>query len=171
MSIIRHIADLIYMILKYIADLILFAKNYPIIITNNMQTQSIVKLNSLKLCSDLNDTNNSLSNSESSNDSRNESREIERKLNKEIKLKDAKIDDSMIDNDEIKNVRNYNLRRIYSIKIDHVGPRVGDIKSNIESGYLWFNTVENSINVYDGKRFIAISAKQKSVIEQYRKCL
>ena len=81
---------------------------------------------------------------------------IELKINKKYLYEHKKILGS-----------NYDIEKFYAIKLNHVGK----FKPNntIQSGFMWLNTENNTINIYYDNKFYEFPIFYKSIIRQYIK--
>lgn len=61
----------------------------------------------------------------------------------------------------------YDIEKIYSIKFNHIGNDRPN--ENVETGYIWFNTKNNTINIYYDHNFHEFPILNKSIVKQYIK--
>lgn len=62
---------------------------------------------------------------------------------------------------------NYNIEKVYAIKFNYIGRSEPEI--NKESGFIWLNTDNNTINIYHNDQFYEFPILRKSIIKQYIK--
>lgn len=62
----------------------------------------------------------------------------------------------------------YDIEKVYSIKFNHMG-RCKPDNDNLETGFIWFNTENNTINIYSDNHFHEFPVLCRSIIKQYIK--
>ena len=67
------------------------------------------------------------------------------------------------------NNSNYELEKIYSLKLNYIG-KIEPKNDNMEPGFMWFNTKNDSLYIYNGKSFLGpFPVLCNSIIKQYKK--
>lgn len=61
----------------------------------------------------------------------------------------------------------YNIEKIYAIKFNHISKFRP--YNNTENGFIWLNTSNNTINIYNNYQFHEFPILHKSIIRQYIK--
>ena len=62
---------------------------------------------------------------------------------------------------------NYDLEKVYAIKINYIG--IDYPKISLPDGFVWFNTENNTINIYHDNNFHEYPVLHKSLIKRYIK--
>lgn len=64
---------------------------------------------------------------------------------------------------------NYDIEKVYAIKFNLISKHCPQNNLNLETGYIWFNTGNNTINIYNNNTWNSFPILNKSIIKQYIK--